>query len=450
MKKRVLSVLAVLVVMGTLCGCGGETESLPETELSAPQIDNTRVNPIEESLPEWEYDEEEDGISVTEYNGNSAVVRIPEEIDGKPVKRIGYLFRVKNNSSVTLEIPACVEYIPYSELGDSLTEIVVDEGNERYFSRDGILYENAYGSTALYSCPQGRRGEVVVPDDTAEIGSYAFGGCKSITAVKIPESVERIRNGAFNGCSSLTSVNIPKAVTKIDGFVFEDCTSLESLEIPETITDISMYAFSGTPFLKKLIEKDPFVVINGILVDGTALKGEVTLPDNIKTIAYGAFSTYDEDNTELKKVILPESFTTIPSGAFSYCEALEEVRLPKGLTEIEAYAFENCSSLKSIEFPDGLEAIGWYAFENCVSLTSVDIPDGVTEVGMSSFRGCENLTQVNVPDSVIDVGLNDCFENCEKVNVTFMGKTYTAAELEQFYAAVAENAKKRSGGETDI
>lgn len=436
MKKRVLSLLVCAAIAATLCGCGDKTPSAPEPV----QPDNDRVNPIEESKPEWEYKEDEDGITVEKYNGRDTVVKIPAEIDGKPVKRLGYFFGVENDVSTTLEIPSSVDYIPDGMLGENLTELIVEEGNENYYSEDGFIYRKLYnGNAEFFCCPQGKKGEVIVPDGVVRIGDSAFSGCAGITAVRIPESVTYIGT-AFCNCTSLTSVNLPKTLIQISGYTFQGCTSLETLDIPETVTDISMHAFEGTPFLQKLIEQDPFVVINGILVDGTTLKGEVTIPDSVKKISYEAFAPYWGENTEITKITLPEGFTDTVAGVFKNCTALEEVRLPEGLTETGLDTFENCGSLKSIDLPSGLTKIGWYSFRRCTGLTSIDIPNGVTEIGMSAFQNCENLERVRVPDSVVDVGLNDCFDGCEKISVTFKGKTYTAANIEEFYKAVEENA----------
>lgn len=425
--------------MTVLCGCGNKAESnVP----APPQPDNGRVNPIEESKPEWEYKEEDGNITVEAYNGKDAVVTVPAAIDGKPVTRLGYLFEIENDTSTKLELPAGLEYIPHG-LGENITEIVVEEGGENFYSMDGMVFSKGYRYDVLSVCPQGKTGEITVPDSIGGIGFFAFSDCSKITAVKIPESISWIDSGAFNNCTALTSVNIPKEVTVIKGSTFSGCTSLETLDIPETVTDIGAHAFEGTPFLQKLIEKDPFVVINGILVDGTTLKGEVTIPDNIKKIAGSAFAPSYGKNTKLKKVLLHEGFTEIDYYVFENCTALEEVILPESLERINGNAFDGCTSLKSIDLPDGLKEIGMYAFIDCTGLISIEIPNGVTEIDMCAFQDCENLERVSVPDGVVEIGLNNCFKGCEKVNVTFKGKTYTAANIEEFYKAVEESKEEQ-------
>ena len=443
MKKRVFSVLICAALMTSLCACGNKEESAPS--VSAPQAGDDRVNPIEKPKPEWEYREMDDGtISISVYNGKDAVVTIPSEIDGKTVTRLGYFFSIDNEVTTKLVIPASVEDMPSHGLGKNLTEIVVEEGSESFYTKDGLVFSKGHFFDMLFMCPQGKTGEITVPDGTESIGSFAFGDCSRITAVKIPESAAWIGACAFRNCTALTSVNIPEAVTMISTGTFEGCTSLETLDIPETVTDIEASVFVETPFLENLKKQDPFVVINGILVDGTTLKGEVTIPDNVKKISGSAFSAGMDENTEIKKVILPESTTEIDSWAFENCTALEEVVLPGSVDRIKSYTFSGCTALKGIDLPDGLTYIGMYAFDGCKSLTSVDIPDGVTEIDMQAFNDCENLERVSVPDSVIYAGaLNDCFDGCEKVNVTFKGKTYTAANMEEFYKAVEDNREEK-------
>lgn len=438
MRFRILSIIICTIFLATLCGCNNEPE--PPVDEPAPPV---RVMPIEEPLPEWEYSENLfDGITIRAYNGNDVVAEIPAELDGKPVTQLSLFFEITNDVTTTLKFPASIEDIPSGDLGKNLTEFIMDEGNERYFSKNGCIFYKSYsGNDVLAKCPQGRSGEFVVPNDVESISGGAFNGCDKITSVKLPESVQYIGGMAFYNCTALTSVNLPEALTSIDSYSFEGCTSLETLEIPEGVSDIGAHAFDGTPFLEKLIEQDPLVVINGILVDGSALKGEVVIPDTVTEITGGAFvPSHEDENTTLTKVTLPEGLTIVDYDAFEDCTALETVILPESIRYIRFSAFENCTSLKSIDLPSGLISIGMCAFRGCTSLTEVDIPDGVTSIDMEAFEGCENLERVSVPDSVIRTSLNDCFEGCEKINVTFKGKTYTAANIEEFYAAVEENA----------
>ena len=50
--------------------------------------------------------------------------------------------------------------------------------------------------------------DLIIPDGVTSIGTYQFGGCKSLKSITIPSSVTNIGEEAFVGCRSLTSVTI--------------------------------------------------------------------------------------------------------------------------------------------------------------------------------------------------------------------------------------------------
>lgn len=417
MKKRLFALGLCAALALTLCGCNNDTESAPETEISAPQGGGgDRVNPVEESKPTWEYDEQYDGsLWLTEYNGGDFSLKIPEEIDGAPVSGLGYGFGV-GEKTTTVEIPACVTHISTQIDGASLTEFVVDEANEYYYSQDGVLYkkEEYSGDNILHSCPPAKKGEMTVPSDVAGIGEYAFADCTGLTSVVLPEGLTEIGAGAFTRCTALVDVNIPKSVETIDGYAFKGCTKLETLDIPESVTEIGQHPFDGTPFLAALQVKDPLVIINNILVDGTAATGEVTVPDGVKEIVYEAFDPEDGGNETITKITLPDSVERIGGKAFSYCAALTEVRLPAGVKEI-GNEFTGCG------------------------FTEFTVPDGVEKIGSFFLNNCENLTKVTLPDSIVEIDSFDFLDGSEKAVVVYKGKTYAQADFETLFEDVEKN-----------
>ena len=80
----------------------------------------------------------------------------------------------------------------------------------------------------------------------------------------------------------------------------------------------------------------------------TAFKGcanlkTMTIPQGVKTIANGAFSS-----SGIEEVVLPSSLHTISISAFYDCKNLETIYLPQNVSRIEAGAFSSCSNLKSV------------------------------------------------------------------------------------------------------
>ena len=98
----------------------------------------------------------------------------------------------------------------------------------------------------------------------------------------------------------------------------------------------------------------------------------------------------------LKAIVIPNSVTSIGTGAFSGCSSLTSVTIPNSVTSIGKYAFQDCSSLTSVTIPNSVTSIGDYAFEYCSSLTSITIPNSVTSIGYEAFRDCSSLDTIHV------------------------------------------------------
>lgn len=89
-----------------------------------------------------------------------------------------------------------------------LIEINVDDGNEKYSSINGVLFNR--NATKIIKCPCGKAGEYKIPSSVAEISDYAFYNCEGITDVIIPETVTTIGQYAFCNCTHLNSVLLPE------------------------------------------------------------------------------------------------------------------------------------------------------------------------------------------------------------------------------------------------
>ena len=153
------------------------------------------------------------------------------------------------------------------------------------------------------------------------------------------------------------------------------------------------------------------VVINGY--DGKA--GAVRIPDKINNLPVVGIEEMGFSNNEARKiltsVVIPNTVTTIGSGAFTGCTKLTSVTLPAGLTTIEDSLFRECTALTSITLPATVKTIGPNAFNSCKALTSISLPASITTIGSSTFRECTKLTSITLPASITTIG-NLAFHNC--------------------------------------
>ncbi len=111
----------------------------------------------------------------------------------------------------------------------SLTEILVDSGNEKYASQDGLLYNKSMST--LERCPEGKTGSVELPQSLDSIGRDGFYECTKVEHVELPEGLQVMGEGAFCGCRSLKGIRIPASVTVINWLAFDFCDSLSGIEV---------------------------------------------------------------------------------------------------------------------------------------------------------------------------------------------------------------------------
>lgn len=221
---------------------------------------------------------------------------------------------------------------------------------------------------------------VFLPESVKTIEKEAFRECKKLTDIVFPDNVESIGQGAFSDCHSFVNLKIGNGVESLDMSAFNGCTSLETVEIPASVEIIGERAFSACDSLKEFIvanESEHYESIDGVLYT----KGKTELlrypngkedvvfeiPNGVKTIGADAFS-----NSSIKRVVIPNTVSSIYGSAFAYNKSLDYVVIPESVTYMNGAAFSNCMSLTNITIPKGIKRIYAYTFTGCYNLETVN------------------------------------------------------------------------------
>ena len=180
-------------------------------------------------------------------------------------------------------------------------------------------------------------------------------------------------------------------------------------------------------------------------------------------------------HSDVTKIIIPNSITTIGVYAFEYCSALHELSIPSSVSNIGSGCFTGCRGLNNLRIEDGDKGLslgykeyqvnnystfldcplvyvyigrnctgssGDYhatfynqrnlktieiggnvtyigGFANCYGLEEIDIPGNVNSISSNAFNGCKNLQNTIIHEGVQHIG-SSAFNGCTSINtITF-------------------------------
>lgn len=194
--------------------------------------------------------------------------------------------------------------------------------------------------------------DLVIPDDVAAIGDYAFCGFESLQSVKIGNNVLSIGVGAFSDCINITSVVIPDSVKVIGVFAFNNCEKLSNVDIGNGVEIIDCAAFQSCKALSS-----------------------VTLGSNLREIHEYAFAVCES----LTSIVIPANVVKIESDAFARA-SLKTI-------------YWNATACKDIGvvFLSGTDYYG-NAFSSCYDWTAVVIGENVTVIPQRWLNAVTSIT----------------------------------------------------------
>jgi hypothetical protein len=366
------------------------------------------------------------------------------------LKRIGD--RVFMCSGITsIDIPVSVIEITDDAFShsDKLSAIRVENGNEKFCSRDGVLFNK--GLTMLKHIPGNWAGVCTIPASVTDIygetlvwssGLTAFHveeGSESYTSLdgvlfskdigellsvprakagicRVPASVKTIASSAFLGCSGLTGFEVDEGNTcfcSVDGVLFSN-DMCELLRFPPTKTGVCKVPASVTKF-HYMVYPECYRVMGFEVDDGN------TCFRSVDGVLY---------SKDMKKLIrcpaaregyfrVPDGVEDIDSSAFSFCGLLTGIRFSASVKNIDQLVFwgghfllleafdvdegnSSCRSVDGVLFnKDMTELI------RCPvgRAGTYRIPTTVKSIVDFAFDGCVKLDRIEVPKSVEEVGL---------------------------------------------
>lgn len=332
---------------------------------------------------------------------------------------------------------------------NSLTSIIVEEGNPQYDSRDNC---NAIIVTAFDKLIQGCNG-TKIPNGITEICRTAFCGSR-INSITIPNSVTKIGYEAFNWCQELATVVVGNGVTAIG----DDLTNLgSSFGSCLKLKDFYLYAIN-IPYTKDN-------TFNNTNIENAVLHVPINLVETYRTTApWSGFkeivaltdsdpkpeeNTSEDDGREAYAV-LSEASKKLTFYYDKYKEfrggiSIEPVYYDKG--NVHDYVptwFEKSSEIRTVIFEDSFaeytnvtSTASWFwGCDNLVEILGLRNLNTENVRDMSSmFAACEKLSEIDVSnfDTKNVKNMSYMFGDCRNLTILDLSRFNTAKVEDMSY-----------------
>lgn len=182
-----------------------------------------------------------------------------------------------------------------------------------------------------------------------------------------------------------------------------------TVDIKEGITNIGSYCFAGKTNIGKLVLPNSVTSINSNAFAYTGLNvvsGNINANINVAEDAFTNTSLIDDEQGLLYfGNVLVKAYSNYLEGDYEFVE------VKSGTTKINPRAFEGYEMGK-VTIPSSVTSIEDGTFKNCANLTNVTFKGNISTIGTEAFKNCAKLTNVSFSGNVSSIG-NEAFSGCE-------------------------------------
>jgi len=266
---------------------------------------------------------------------------------------------------ISLDDMTCT--LTYSDSNSSYSGIIDVPSSVEYNGRAFVVKQ--IGSGAFNGAKS--LTAVNLPETIVEIGSYAFDECESLERINLPNSIKTIGSFAFNKCYALSAITLPTTLKEISYRTFAYCKSLTEISIPATISSIGEEAFAYSGIERCVIEDgESEIELSGSFI---AQKNGIVYATNSGTFSFSNIRYLYLGRNYSRKRGSTNNYYFSP---FLNLESLEEVIIGRFVNKMPINSF-----VKATEYIEqGMHTYRTPVYEPLPNLSRITVEDGLGEV----------------------------------------------------------------------
>ena len=307
--------------------------------------------------------------------------------------------------------------------------ILAAPANQVVMTEDNVSFAVTAISTAALTYQWNKNGEAI---KGATSSSYTINNVQMVDAGSYTVTVSDGVNSITSEEATLTVIDSTPIGDPADDFKYEFSDgeviitgylgSNEVVTIPNIIEGCLVRILGDSLFrynssLKRVVVPNTVTTIGSEAFRGCVNLQEMIIPDSVMTINWAAFM----DCASLKNLVISNRCTYIGGSAFERCYALTKLNIPNSVNRIEGSAFRSCYGLKQVLLGEGLTSLGGYVFDLCSGLEIVKIGRGINTIEDRDFGSCSNLTKVIFSGNAPAMCSNTAFEDTQAILYYYEG-----------------------------
>lgn len=353
----------------------------------------------------------------------------------------------QNSGVRRIRLPASLEEIGENAFleCDALESIEVADGNARFRSVQGVLFDQAErlllrhpalhtrsqveipegvvevaaGAFARATWSQSRTNSmtnIIFPASLKFIGERAFYRNEFLNSLSLPEGLTNISDRAFSGCSSLKSIELPEGLLKVGKGAFRECAEGSEVRISKSVLEIGAEAFpvrakfSVHPESKSFVSEENvlFSKDRSVLLQVGGYYPAYSVPSSVRHVEPGAFRA-----VAWEKLSIPATVNSAQDETIAIATARFEVEEGNELWSSNDGVLFSKNGATLIKYPVH-KGIGSYevpvgtkwirpAAMYYGPIETVILPAGLEEIGSEAFS-YSTIKEINFPNSLKRIG----------------------------------------------